>query len=376
MVYFIPYYPLLQKVLKNFPDPNIDMVFFTICSNNYLGQAAVLGRSVLQIHPESKFILLLMDEFSSGVNYNDFPFEIIPAKEIEPNIIDLAKKYDIVELNTCIKPKMFSHLFELGIADRAIYLDPDIMVFNRLTEVEVGLDNANILLTPHIFSPIVFDGKSPQESLFLNYGIYNLGFIAIKQSQESENFLKWWQTWTYNKGYNEPGHGIFVDQLPINYATIFFKGVELINSRGYNMAPWNLHERKLSKVGSDFIVNQKEPLVFYHFSSFRININDLPFHNYSRYTLKERPDLKELTELYNQELLKHSFALYRKIPCYYVNVRNSFMQQERTRIINQKPLIKRIVLFILRQQIIRRISRIISINNQSYDNYYQNRNLN
>lgn len=55
------------------------------------------------------------------------------------------------------------------------------------------LDKYSILLTPHIYTPVPVDGKKPGENTFLNYGIYNLGFLALKNDFTAREFAHWWK---------------------------------------------------------------------------------------------------------------------------------------------------------------------------------------
>jgi len=347
------------------------MYFFTLCSNNYLGQACVLGKSVKRHHPDAVFSVFLMDEPSTEVDYKEFDFDVIPVRDIEPDVLSLALKYNIVELNTCIKPRVFQYLLAEKGETQVIYLDPDIKVYGYFEEVERGLTDKNILLTPHIFTPIPHDGETPQESLFLNYGIYNLGFIAVKRSEETFRFIQWWKEWTYEKGYNRTDKGIFVDQLPINFAPLFFKNVGIIESRGYNMAPWNLHERSLQMSGDRILVNNDAPLIFYHFSSFRSGSSDLPVHSYTRYRMDERPDLKQIHVQYDHELRSEGYERFKRVPCVYVQKRAAFLVQKRDNILSKKPSYKRALLALIRTKVIRNITNMICINNKSFDEYYE-----
>ncbi len=106
-----------------------------------------------------------------------------------------------------------------------------------MSDLQKYLENYSIVLVPHIYTPIPMDGKTPQESNFLNYGIYNLGFIAVKNTTISVQFIRWWKDTTYNFGFFSVKDGLFVDQLPINLVPIFFEEVYIITHFGYNMAP-------------------------------------------------------------------------------------------------------------------------------------------
>jgi hypothetical protein len=319
--------------------------FFTICSNNYLGQAKVLGES-LKIHePDSHFIVALVDEFIKEIDYDSFPFEVLTIRSIEPNIDVLADKYNIIELNTCVKPRIFEFLRTERAAQTAIYLDPDIKVYSPFEEVrQAFLTGSSIVLTPHIYTPIPRDGKTPGENAFLNFGIYNLGFIALRYTDESARFISWWKDWTYYSGYFNVKDGMFVDQLPINLAPIFFKEVHILNHRGYNMAPWNLHERKLSRRGDDTMVNEGEQLRFFHFSSFRLDSEEWPGRFYTRFSLQDRPDLRLVSDSYNEDLKQAGYAYFATFPCIYVTRQKKKQSEKTLAEWKKKPFYKRILI--------------------------------
>ncbi len=112
-------------------------IAFTICSNNYLAQAKTLGDSFLDHHPDVKFIIGLVDRFDKSFDYSFFSrFEIIPVEDIQINNFDeLTAKYNIVELNTAVKPSYIHYIFQNYQADKLIYLDPDILVTGYFEEL-------------------------------------------------------------------------------------------------------------------------------------------------------------------------------------------------------------------------------------------------
>ena len=297
--------------------------FFTICSNNYLAQASVLCRSLKEHNNNIDFFTILVDEYADLIDYSQLPFTCIAIREIEPEIDALIEKYDIVELNTCIKPAVFQYLFDNYPANKVIYLDPDIKVYDSLDSFNLLFKTHNILLTPHIYSPIEIDGKTPDENHFLNHGTFNLGFIAIQRSEESIRFIKWWKNRTYLNGYSRVSAGIFVDQLYINLVPVFFKGVCVIDDTGLNMAAWNLHERYLSKTNEIYWVNNKHTLKFFHFSSFILNSFELPVHYYNRFKMADREDLRELFVDYNNELLANGYLTFKPVKCVYFEYYNT-----------------------------------------------------
>lgn len=288
-------------------------VIFTICSNNYLHQAQTLGKSVKKHCPDSKFYIGLADDMDERINYAQIDAEIIPIKSIEPGINLLIQKYNIIEFNTAIKPRYFEFFLHETNAAKITYLDPDTCLYNDPEIVLSKFPDAEIFLTPHILTPITLDEKRPDEPLFLNYGLYNLGFLHINKGDQSIKLIDWWKIRTYKKGYDNPANGLFTDQLWMNFTPILFSKVQILMHMGLNMAPWNLHERVLTNAEGKYIVNSNQPLIFFHFSGFAVN--EWKIHkDYDRFNFSNRPDLSNLYAVYKTELDEHQRSLFVNIP--------------------------------------------------------------
>jgi len=298
-------------------------VIFTICSNNYLHQAQTLGESVKANCLNSKFYIGLADELDERINYADIDAEIIPIKSIEPAVTHLIQKYNIIEFNTAIKPRYFEYFLHETDATQVTYLDPDICVFADPQDAMANFPESEIFLTPHILTPILIDEKKPAEPLFLNYGLYNLGFIHIKKGQQSVKLIDWWKQRTYKYGFDKPAIGLFTDQLWMNLAPILFSKVQILTHMGLNMAPWNLHERVLTSADGKYMVNSNQPLLFYHFSGFAIN--QWKIHkDYDRFTFHNRPDLSELYTEYKKKLDKHRRTFFSNIQWSFQNIKDRY----------------------------------------------------
>jgi hypothetical protein len=307
---------------------------FTICSANYLAQAIALGDSLIQHNPSYSFVIGLVDE----INYNNglpiqIAYPLIPIKDIEiPDFNRFCAQYNITELNTAVKPFYFSYLFDKNEAvQNIVYLDPDIFVYHPFEALESHLASNQIVLTPHITMPIK-DDKYPTETDFLNAGIYNLGFIALKRGSESIKLINWWKNRLYHLCKIDFEHGLFVDQLWLNFATLFFKEVFVLVNPGYNMAYWNLQERSLSKNETGtYVVNGEHPLVFYHFSGYDLHKQYAVSKYQNRFRFTDRKDITPIFDKYHQDVMIRGFDAFTAIPCKYITnsakKKKSFIKQ-------------------------------------------------
>ena len=108
-----------------------------------------------------------------------------------PDFLSLAFKFDILELNTGVKPSFLKYLFAQG-AEKVLYFDPDIYIFGAVDPIYEALDKASVVLTPHILSPTP-DVGHVYERDFLGTGVFNLGFVAVANSDQGREFLDWWE---------------------------------------------------------------------------------------------------------------------------------------------------------------------------------------
>jgi hypothetical protein len=265
----------------------------------------VLCDSFLRHHPGCKFYVLLVDRLPSDFERLAEQFEIITVEELDiANFPSVAFKYNILELNTNVKPTFLKALLARDI-DQVVYLDPDICIYRPLDSVFDALTKNAIVLTPHILSPVPDDGRF--ELRLLSSGVFNLGFIAVKRCAETNRLLSWWENRCLNLGFNDPREGMFVDQKWVNLVPFFFDSVMILKNPGCNMAYWNLHERQLSQDGDIWMVNLCSPLEFFHFSGISVDGGEQISKHTDPFNLNNRPDLRSIFEDYRAQLIDHGF---------------------------------------------------------------------
>jgi glycosyltransferase involved in cell wall biosynthesis len=164
-----------------------------------------------------------------------------------------------------MKPWLIGHLFGRGY-DRVIFFDPDVVVYSRLTELD-GDDPPFVTLTPHLTVP-VDDPPYLRERSILRAGAWNLGFIAVTRDPQLDAFLGWWRGRLERDCVVEPENGLFVDQKWIDLVPGLFDGVQSLRHDGYNVAYWNLRQRRVTRDAAGTFHVNGQPLRFMHFSGF------------------------------------------------------------------------------------------------------------
>ncbi|AEI47993.1 glycosyl transferase [Runella slithyformis] len=314
---------------------------FTLCSINYLAQARTLGDSLKRTNPHIRFVIGLVDRLdTANVPADKLPeFEILELHRIGMDGLDkMCEHYNITELNTAVKPYFFRYfLKKIPQVKNVIYFDPDIIVYQPLTQLEALLEKNDFVLTPHLTTPID-DQLTPNELHHLNTGVYNLGFIALTKSPEALDFVKWWEEKLFDECKIDLCNGLFVDQHWVNFAPVFWNNVHVEKHPGWNAAYWNLHERVFTQQQGRHFVNGL-PVVFFHYSGYDPAKPSVISKYQDRFTFDRRPDLNPLFDYYREELLRNHNAYYRQFPCYYIKSEPLYKYQ-RIRALLKKPFEK------------------------------------
>ncbi|MBK9191861.1 MAG: hypothetical protein IPM77_10280 [Crocinitomicaceae bacterium] len=295
------------------------MYLYTICSYSNLNQAIVLYDSIKQkTNGIFSFFCFLIDEIPDDFKLEDKSFKLVQVAELQkslPEFDQLKLKYNAFELCCALKPFCGEYLFhQLKEEEVLVYLDSDILFYNDILLIAEELGAHDILLTPHFMSePPDFNKISELD--VNNTGLYNGGFFAFKNNSNTTEIMKWWKERMKQFCFTDFEKGMFVDQIWLNFVPLYFKNVLISRHKGLNVAYWNFHERNLSMNSySAWKVNNESPLVFIHYSGFRLYRRDLISIHQTRYSFKEVPEIKELFQNYALLLEKNAAVFNLQIP--------------------------------------------------------------
>lgn len=273
----------------------------TIVARNYLPYARVFAESLKAFHPDCRVTVLVVDGPSEPSD--EGRFRTLQLEDILPDADERQRQafmYDVTELSTAVKPLLLQHLFAEG-ARSVLYFDPDIEFFAPVDHLWQLAERHQIVLTPHVLSPIPEDGYEISDLTVLRAGLFNLGFIGVGAGNDA--FLAWWSGRLRRHCLSDPGNGMFVDQRWLDYVAAVFPHI-VERDPGCNVAYWNLHERRLVQTESAFTSNGAT-LRFYHFSGFNPDVPHLLSKHQGpnpRVLLSEQPAAQELCRRYAVKL--------------------------------------------------------------------------
>ena len=236
----------------------------TVVTRNYLHFARTLAASVRQVHPEAGVIVCLVDEPPSGWQRDQEPFEVLFACELGiQNWKRFLFQYTPFELTCALKPFVLNHIFGGSEFKKLLYFDGDILLCGRMDELLGKLDLASVILTPHLTSPSSLAEPDRWEVDVLDTGVFNGGFVGVRNTESARSMLDWWQERTRNWCKWNINHH---DQGWLNAVPALFDGVVIERGAEYNTAVWNTATRNVSEEAAGRISVDGRPLVFFHFA--------------------------------------------------------------------------------------------------------------
>lgn len=304
---------LPKKISQRAVGATSKKAIFTVVSNNYLHFARTLLQSAKLAHPDCSVYCVIVDTDLTEASKFSSSFNTISLGDLAlPGGKSFLFQYTVLELNTAVKPWAIEYLLDKGY-ENVIYIDPDIYVYRPLNEVvDLLRQGSDIVVTPHLLAPIT-DEKTPSELDIRRSGTYNFGFCAVRKAQNTYDFLHWWQSKLTRDCVVDLEKGIFVDQSWIDLVPGLFDKVSVLRHPGYNVAYWNIAQRKVERLNkSDWIVNG-QPLVFFHYSGFN-PVKPEPFSKHqNRYTLSSLGPAGELARAYAAALIGNGAVEYAKM---------------------------------------------------------------
>lgn len=290
---------------------------FTSIINNYIPKARILAKTLKKQHPDWIFHVVMSEPLDPSIRLEDEPFDnVVLINQFGiPNLEGWIFRHKVTEICTAVKGPASIYLLDVTGADKLMYLDPDIAVFNSLQELDDLLEEHPILLVPHVNKP----EKERQniinnEICSLRYGVFNLGFMAVRGDGQGRQFAEWWRDRLMEFCYDDIPFGLFTDQRWCDLAPIFFDQLHILRQSEYDVATWNLSHREVTMGPDGIILVDGAPLRFYHFSGYDSGAGSNMV-NY--YMPDEKHILHEIWSWYERQLVENGQGIFGSIPWYY-----------------------------------------------------------
>ena len=184
--------------------------FCTLFDSNYATRGLSLYRS-LERHCGNDFLLtvLCMDEdVFRGLTALNLPkVRLWRVEDIgDAELLAVRKTRPRREFCwTCPGPLMLALLREAGAGSVVVYLDADLMFYSDIQPVYDELGDNDLLIHGHNFAP-------EYSSYAKASGVFNVGLIAVRHSQQGISCLMRWRAQNLEKCVLDPENGYCGDQ--------------------------------------------------------------------------------------------------------------------------------------------------------------------
>lgn len=177
------------------------------------------------------------------------------------------------------------------------YLDGDLWFFHSPGGIYRELKGSSVGIIEHRFA-----NKSEKRSRF---GTYNVGWVSFRRDRDGTECARWWDDRCREWCRDELSDGKFADQGYLDSFSRVASRVHVIESKGANLAPWNLARYQVAGSAGAPTVDG-ELLMFFHFhgldrSGSRFFFKHLPYGAKTTPLIREQIYKPYLTELLSIE---------------------------------------------------------------------------
>lgn len=247
-------------------------VYCTYFDSGYLSRGLALISSLRNHGDHSPVYVLALDEAAAFyleeyASDNVHVLRIEQLERAEPALLLLKESRSRMEYYFTCTPLLIRYVMNLQKipGGMSIYLDGDLFFFNDPELVIDDLGHSSVGIIEHRYT------ESQQKKLS-KYGRFNVGWVGFRDDLNGRTLLDWYSEKTLEWCSDKPENGKYADQGYLDWFPEF-QGVKILNSAGFNLAPWNVkrHEIEVNfdNVEKPEISVDEEPLVFFHFHGLR-----------------------------------------------------------------------------------------------------------
>lgn len=237
--------------------------YCTYFDHNYLPRGLALYHSLQRHAPGARlYVLCLSDACHRALTGLDLP-GMIPVRladfeAADPAVAATRPSRSLIEYYFTLSPAWM--LFVLN-GEPAIewltYLDSDLFFFASPDPIYDEMADAAFGIIPHRFS------RGLQEQY--RFGLYNVGWVSVRNRQDGLAALRWWRERCIEWCYDRVEGDRFADQRYLDRLPQMFSGVHVIEHLGANLAPWNFADLRLARRDGAIEIDERYSLLFFHF---------------------------------------------------------------------------------------------------------------
>ena len=243
--------------------------YCTYFDSGYLPRGIALIESLRKHGDDSPVWVLALDDgvasyFSETPIHNVQVVTVKDLESAEPALAPLRASRSVMEYYFTCTPQLTRYVMGKysDPSTTIIYLDADLYFFDDPELVLDALGDGSVGIIEHRYPDLVANKLA-------KYGRFNVGWVGFRADKAGHACLEWWAARCLEWCYDRPEAGKYADQ---GYLDSFpqFEGVRVLESLGFNLAPWNTKGRKLAHdTKTGIVIDGTDPLIFFHFHGLR-----------------------------------------------------------------------------------------------------------
>lgn len=236
---------------------------------NYLHKAVVFYKSLSNFHNNFILHVFCFDDvahkvlgtlkYKNIITYHASEFETKEILKVK------ASKERMYEYYWAINPFIARKIIKEQKTDFVALADCDLMFFQSPEVIFDEFKGADVIIQPNNFS-------YQFENDFVPFGYYCTSFQCFRNNTNGRNVLEYWHAKCMEWCSHIREEGKFGDQKYLDDWRIRFEKVREVANVGTNVAPWNVQKFDLSQKDGRVVINNKWPLIYYHYHSFKMNL--------------------------------------------------------------------------------------------------------
>lgn len=242
--------------------------FTTVVSSYYVYKFLAMQESLNQHCKNYQLFALCIDKQAYSIlkRFNLKNVMLLKLSVLENDMLLAAKNSrNYHEYCWTLKPFILNYVMKVYKDTQYFaHLDSDLFFFSSPVQIINEAPMSSIFLTDH-------NNSDNFLHTYETSGIYNTGFVCCKNDSTSNLAVEWWLTKCLEKCciVADVQEGLYGDQRYVELWPKLFPDVHVVNSKGANVAQWNIEGFKINEISGKVYVDN-DNLIFYHFSGLSI----------------------------------------------------------------------------------------------------------
>jgi hypothetical protein len=246
-----------------------ERVYCTYFDHRYLPRGLALYRSLQRHVPGARLWVLCLSEVCYRALValdlpNLVPCGLADFEAADPDVAATRPSRSTIEYYfTCSPAWKLYVLSNEPQAEWITYLDSDLFFFASPEPIYDEMNGAAFGIIPHRYTN--------RNQRRLRFGIYNVGWVSVRNNEEGRAVLRWWRErcieWCHD--FVDADGDRFADQRYLDRLPKMFSNIHVIGHLGANLAPWNFAERELAWRDRSVWIDGRYRLLFFHFHGVR-----------------------------------------------------------------------------------------------------------